>query len=832
MKISLIFKVMLPVAILMGVFAIFSPQKAFAVYENNQNVPSFISNFDKNCRGFGHAQFNWLSNANNNNATTVTIDEGTTSVNLRLNVMSAQCNPNIDGNGNIINRELKITRSRATSAISQRINPDGSTGAQIGNVTGIQNTYKDLNYNDSYFLNLRYITSPPATGYMPEYQTFTVRDLGNLEPGNHTIRVTVMGRAIHRYERANGTVVFVCVNAQGTYQVVGSLDDPACALGPTSYDINVVVNSLKAGTVDQVCPSFPGIRGWALTKPNRYYRPEIHVYVDGPPGGGRVGQVFTPGPEPVNGVEQPPGPGEYKITRRADVKAAYFPQEPTYDAFGYEILTTNMGDSIKYAFDDATTHPVYVYAVGGDGSNLQLLASYPINGQAGQIPIAGPCNPSNVRSCSAVNINVIGRPAIDNIPEAGQSFTVTASYRNGQPTFTDAIISIVKGEVLADSPSPAPTPLAGTPTTIPSTGGKTVTSPGVYTLTDTEVYTARVRFRWGSPATDNMLCTQTFKVARKPYLKVYGNDISAGGDFNTAPDKCNASANKASILAFARNNGVGGPGASTQLAAYALGQIWEFSSAASSPGAPAVPPKGLTFGNYASTATYGGEGGQYRCITDYFSVVSANIPSAEQNVSGGSSGGTPIDLGATAQGRYKVTTTTPVRLTNTANVSGTHALVIDGDVYIGDDGITYAGGATSVQNLPSVYIIAKGNIYIAMNAAQINGVLIAQPRDDGTKGKIYTCANANGTSLIISTINYFCDQKLTVNGAFIAQNIKFWRSNGTLSASSFNEASGSGNIAESFNPSPELYLTAPPALKKANSGSRTYDSVTSLPPVL
>jgi hypothetical protein len=67
-----------------------------------------------------------------------------------------------------------------------------------------------------------------------------------------------------------------------------------------------------------------------------------------------------------------------------------------------------------------------------------------------------------------------------------------------------------------------------------------------------------------------------------------------------------------------------------------------------------------------------------------------------------------------------------------------------------------------------------------------------------------------------------------VNGAFVASQIRFLRTNGTVKQSSAGEASGNSNQAEVFNYSPALWMAQPASTAADNN----YDSITSLPPIL
>jgi len=136
-------------------------------------------------------------------------------------------------------------------------------------------------------------------------------------------------------------------------------------------------------------------------------------------------------------------------------------------------------------------------------------------------------------------------------------------------------------------------------------------------------------------------------------------------------------------------------------------------------------------------------------------------------------------------------------------------------------------------------LIVKGNIFIAPNVTRLDGVYVAQPDDDASKGNIYTCAGATQINILDK-----CSTQLTINGSFIAQQIHYGRTVGTVEKSlkanptEPNEDPGSPNIAEIFNFSQEMYLAPQPAILSTINGStgsgstKLYDSITSLPPIL
>ena len=301
-------------------------------------------------------------------------------------------------------------------------------------------------------------------------------------------------------------------------------------------------------------------------------------------------------------------------------------------------------------------------------------------------------------------------------------------------------------------------------------------------------------------------CPDTITVAPKPYLRVYGGDVLAGSGFGSG-----CSSATGSIIGWNSGDITGG-GAGTQFAAQALRGIDGFVSAGSrSTLSPPNPPIGLSFANTAGA--YGGNFGTTICALDYF--------------------GTKPSSATVQPSGYTV---------NSLNVLvGTHPVVyVDGDVSISGTGVSYqnSGSWTTLSQIPSYYLIARGNIYIQSSVSNLDGVYIAQPKADGTGGTIYTCAS--GFAAVAPASLYAnCNSKLTINGAFLAKMVKFSRSNGLLkNAPKTNpgppptpgpaEPSSSPNIAEVFNYSPEMYLVNPGIIPL----NTQYNSITSLPPVL
>jgi len=152
------------------------------------------------------------------------------------------------------------------------------------------------------------------------------------------------------------------------------------------------------------------------------------------------------------------------------------------------------------------------------------------------------------------------------------------------------------------------------------------------------------------------------------------------------------------------------------------------------------------------------------------------------------------------------------------------------------------------NNAPSLYLIVTGNIYIAPSVTRLDGVYVAQSNGSAGTGLIYTCATATVPYSPTDIFN-MCANQLTVNGAFVAQQIKLQRTYGSLrdatqspsetplsaarncSVSNLPGAFVPGNVcaAEVFNFDPNIYLGLPGFTPPQG---QLFDAITSLPPVL
>jgi hypothetical protein len=307
-------------------------------------------------------------------------------------------------------------------------------------------------------------------------------------------------------------------------------------------------------------------------------------------------------------------------------------------------------------------------------------------------------------------------------------------------------------------------------------------------------------------------------VVNKPYVSVYGNDVYAGGVFMSG-GACSGAPASGDI----RANLSGTRGSGVQLAAFAMNAIDKFASAKYRTSSPQAPT-GLTFANTSGTGTYGGSFGAARCIPDYFGDGTAGKTFA------------PTFGGFTDGPQYVRPAGGTLEITGATIGHGQQsALYVDGNVVISNDILYDLNSWSSVDDIPSLYVVAKGNIYITGNVSQLNGVFVAQPGG----GTIYTCAKSNGTLWATnaaapaqSEAYQRCNNQLTVYGSFIAQQVRLLRVNNSLRDAGGDNANGTSNAAEVFKFSPEAYLVKPaiPATGPGTSEANQY--YTTLPPVL
>ena len=319
-------------------------------------------------------------------------------------------------------------------------------------------------------------------------------------------------------------------------------------------------------------------------------------------------------------------------------------------------------------------------------------------------------------------------------------------------------------------------------------------------------------FGWRqSPSPPDWTCTQP--VIDAPYFRAYGGDVIAGSAFKVSGN-CTPSPS-GSISAF-NKGGTHYGGAGTQLAAFAIGDIVGFVSAAGRV-TPPTPLSGLTFAN--DSGGYGGrwDSSNLSCAHDYFPDVLTNY--------------TPVSGSMTISGATNGTfSNNPSgNLSINGGVVGPSKKV---DVYVYGNvailsNITFNLGARNdPSKIPSVRIIATGDIYVSPNVTQLDGLYVAG-------GSFYSCSDGGfappSVPQVTGAVSPSCRNSLEVYGSVVASNLYLLRSQGSLRGSSNTEYYTSGNTAERFIYSPEIWLASPNTRPQYQE---PYEAYTAAPPIL
>lgn len=338
-------------------------------------------------------------------------------------------------------------------------------------------------------------------------------------------------------------------------------------------------------------------------------------------------------------------------------------------------------------------------------------------------------------------------------------------------------------------------------------------------------------------------CSEDIDVGQRPYLKVFGGDVRAGGVFNSGMTCPDAGADPiGGIYTYADPPTDGGyRGSSSQFTITALLSINENYSASQRAGSP-NPPKGLTLANNGSTAADsqygGGYGGNERaaCITDYYGTTAVDLTDPERPVVVNPNSLNPFSSGSLTANMGTIQRYLPGSQTIggfQVPVGTQVAVYVGGDLFINDD-ITFSTAArTSPEDIPNFQLIVRGNIYISPGVRQLDGLYIAQPVDDSSGGTIYTCAPGVSATYTATNLYDSCQTQLIINGAVVAKRVKFLRVHSSLINASTGELFASTNAAEVINYNPEMYI-APSAMAEVgdpNLSVNDTESIISLPPV-
>lgn len=291
-------------------------------------------------------------------------------------------------------------------------------------------------------------------------------------------------------------------------------------------------------------------------------------------------------------------------------------------------------------------------------------------------------------------------------------------------------------------------------------------------------------------------------IAKSPYVHFMGNDVWAGGGFAAVAPACNAGSKIQTVAHTLRDGTVAG--SATEYGAFALGKILTFGSGNRALVNPSgVTGKSLTFSNRDSN-NLGYFGAAQHCINDYV----ANYDKATNDA------GYPaaIDVGSQPNGT-RLNLSGPRSFSGTLVAGSQQIYLVEGNVTITGD-IKYPTTYNSLNQIPSLIIIATGTITVNRDVQQIDGLFV-------NRGQFFTCDVAANAIL---SVNPPCEKQLTINGSVITGRLQLLR---TFGAEGGNEAQRK-RPAEIFNFNSELYLRS--ALSGGNANIlRTVDQK-DLPP--
>lgn len=339
--------------------------------------------------------------------------------------------------------------------------------------------------------------------------------------------------------------------------------------------------------------------------------------------------------------------------------------------------------------------------------------------------------------------------------------------------------------------------------------------------------------------------------ATEPYLKTFGADVMSGGWFVNG-GKCDTSpsgyyqdpkySNNQSPLAGGiityENYSKGG--ASSQYSAFALGEVesnrannYGFYSA-NSFARGGNGNKMLTFANTSpGGGNYEGSIRQSNCIPDYYSKSS--------QTSLGSFSPDGSFPGSDGAYQYTPPSSTPAQLFGgSVNIAPGRkvTIFIKGNVWISDN-ITYS--ADTADNTTKFALVVLGNIFIAPNVTQMDGLYVAQPDPSDPSpvtddtGNIWTCHDQNTTDPVdMPYVWKNCKNNLVINGSLVAKQVNFLRIPGDVNSASSGETTPTGaeatkNVAEIINFTPEMVVGGP--FFNPSGSTFQIQSLTSLPPL-
>lgn len=673
-------------------------------------IPTFRRTYLEGCNAGGPAFTTWVSPRDRGADTTLNVTYGTTSVPMQLNDAGVVC-------------ETANKAYRYANWV-ESVGP-GVPGTFVGAINDF--TFSNHKQPGNYGYTRGFFDYSPPGGFT-ESKTYNISITARsiLANDDGTFKCVVNSApADHLYDwyacppETTNFPIFISV----TSPVEGKLEGGGCDIGSfVSTDRGSITNSTQASVI-----------GWAKDRDHDFT--QVHVYIDTVDAAHFVGSYDANRyPRTLNGSD----------IWAAQGRTPYGTGVPDW----HNWFVVPKADMDRFA--DAYPHTLRIFGIGknaggsNNGENPEIF-----RGDGSRITL-GPCSPP---TCTATT-----DPAP---PEPGVPFNIILSYiynpgAQGLPITPTGSVSFNGG----------PTSTY----TFPSSrvGGSRTFTGYTQNLNGTFTITASVAQAGVFSASCN---NNGVHVANRPYVKVYGNDVSVGGKFADAatPNSCSAGATvtDASIWAFDKKVSVGSEdyygGASSQFGVAALGKVENFFSAgARNGGTEPKPAVGLSFGNMLNNAkvtNYGGDSGIQRCIPNYY--AGSTQPGADVRPGG-----------------------TTITSADAPSPNQQKAIFVNGDAYIsGNLDYPGIGNWANISQIPSLYIIAKGNIYIDNDVSRLDGVFVAQPDNSGNKGIIYTCTNGSSLYSASQLYDNCRNTQLTVTGSFIAHQVKYLRTKGTVGLS-------------------------------------------------
>lgn len=735
---------------------------------------------------FARALGAWVSDADDssNEPLAFSVGQSQNSLTLKFNVLAHNCTSNMSPqnlSGNLVDKNTYTTRYNFVSATA-------SSGSSTFSIGGLSGNHNDVDWTNTTGAQ-EYFYAKLSPNGDPVNRNFNVSGLSTLPSGTHTVTVRITIRAVNEYKPGVSQPTgaqYVCVNpSDGTRASVDGLTGSNC--GTTSITVPIVIkveNEAPQATINVNCS-------------------RVQVTASSPNGSLLDVRLIVDGEDQTIGFISGMTSGSTRdidISRWRDVGGHSFTVRVFDRSTGLRFTPTarNTGNCITPSCGVVSFSP----SAPQPGEDFDLTMT--------------------------VNISNYG--------DLGDPFSYRMLFR----------VEDENGNDMLAAPNPRTTSISqATPgtTSVSSTyDNLQLQSIGQYTVIYRMQYGATNALGLLFPISSSSGCgDDSLSIFNKPYVKYYGNDVTAGGTFANG-ETCDSTQvdQDASILTLegASRNGTA-TASSVETAALALGRVDQFYSAGrrqSSSTTQPMPrgPIDLIFGNFTTPATRiqsfsadPGDSGIWRCVPDFFSEH-PGVDSTASNYS--FSGGSNNIFLRPSSG------TVAIGSGSTINISGNVNIYVEGDVLLLSNIVL--NNFSSLNNVPNFRLVVKGNIYISggvqgiADVTRLDGIYVAQPEDSGDKGIIYTCSDITRSDFLpnSNSIHNVCNSKLTVNGAFIARQVKFLRTNGSLNQSSVNEGPG-GPSAEEFNFLPEFYLRRP----SGNSGqivSPNYDYIISLPPVL